>query len=140
MPDLDVRRHAGVHDLLADPPGRAVASHLCPIGTGGARRRRPSSVDVQHEAAYALGAQRSDVLRLIAANGLALVGIGIAVGLAAAAGVTRYLGTLVFGVSPTDPPAFAAASALLIAVALVAHWIPVRRALRIDPAGALRAE
>jgi ABC-type antimicrobial peptide transport system permease subunit len=61
---------------------------------------------------------------------------GVTAGLAA----TRFLGSLVFGVSPTDPLTFAAAAALLAFVGLLAHWIPVRRALRIDPATALRAE
>jgi ABC-type lipoprotein release transport system permease subunit len=53
---------------------------------------------------------------------------------------TRVLGTLVFGVSPTDPLTFATAAAVLMLVAILAHWFPVRRALRIDPASALRAE
>jgi putative ABC transport system permease protein len=88
----------------------------------------------------ALGAQRRDVLRLVLAGGFKLVAIGVAAGLAAAFLTTRYLGALVFGVSPVDPPTFAAAAALLTLVALIAHWIPVRRALRIDPASALRAE
>jgi putative ABC transport system permease protein len=88
----------------------------------------------------ALGAQRRDVLRLVLAGGLTLVAIGVVVGVGAALALTRYLGTLVFGVSPTDPATFAAAAALLTFVALLAHWVPVRRALRIDPASALRAE
>ena len=88
----------------------------------------------------ALGAQRRDVLALVLASGLRLVLAGVVAGLAAAFGATRMLGTLVFGVSPVDPATFAAASATLVAVALLAHWLPVRRALRIDPASALRAE
>jgi ABC-type antimicrobial peptide transport system permease subunit len=87
----------------------------------------------------ALGAQRRDVLGLVLASGFSLVGGGILAGLAAAALATRFLATLVFGVRTADPRTFAAAAALLIAVALLAHWVPIRRALRIDPAAALRA-
>jgi putative ABC transport system permease protein len=88
----------------------------------------------------ALGAQRRDVLRLVLASGLSLVAIGVTSGLAAALVVTRFLGALVFGVSPVDPLTFAAAAAVLTLVALAAHWVPIRRALRIDPSSALRAE
>jgi putative ABC transport system permease protein len=88
----------------------------------------------------ALGAQRADVTKLVLSSGLSLVAIGVAAGLGAAFAATRYLGTLVFGVSPVDPPTFAAAAAVLTVVALAAHWIPIRRALRIDPSSALRAE
>jgi putative ABC transport system permease protein len=88
----------------------------------------------------ALGAQRADVTKLVLASGLSLVAIGVAAGLGAAFAATRYLGTLVFGVSPLDPPTFAAAAAVLTVVALAAHWVPIRRALRIDPSTALRAE
>lgn len=88
----------------------------------------------------ALGAQRVDVTRLVLSSGLSLVAVGVAAGLAAAFAATRYLRTLVFGVSPFDPPTFAAAAAVLTLVALAAHWVPVRRALRIDPSAALRAE
>jgi putative ABC transport system permease protein len=62
------------------------------------------------------------------------------VGLVAALITTRFLDTLVFGVSPIDGLTFAAAAALLLVVALAAHWVPLRRALRIDPAMALRQE
>ena len=88
----------------------------------------------------ALGAQPGDVLRLVLSSGLSIVALGVAGGLAAAFAATRYLGTLTFGVSPVDPPTFAAAAGLLTLVALLAHWVPIRRALRIDPTTALRAE
>jgi putative ABC transport system permease protein len=88
----------------------------------------------------ALGAQPADVLRLVLASGFSFVGVGIAAGVGASLAATRYLGTLVFGVGVTDPLTFAGAAALLTVVALVAHWIPLRRALRIDPAIALRTE
>jgi putative ABC transport system permease protein len=88
----------------------------------------------------ALGAQRRDVLWVVLSGGLRLVAAGVAAGLAAALVTTRFLGALVFSVSPVDPLTFGAAAALLMCVALGAHWVPVRRALRIDPASALRAE
>ena len=88
----------------------------------------------------ALGAQRADVVRLVLTGGLKLVVLGVAGGLAAAAASTRLLATLVFGVRPIDPLTFAAAAGLLTLVALLAHWVPIRRALRVDPAAALRAE
>ena len=88
----------------------------------------------------ALGAQPGDVLRLVLSSGLWLVGVGVAVGLASALAATRYLESLVFGVNPIDPLTFMAAAVLLIVVALGAHVVPIRRALRIDPASALRAE
>jgi putative ABC transport system permease protein len=104
------------------------------VSHGVAQRTREVGVRV------ALGAQRADVLRLVLSSGLSLVAVGVAAGLAAAFAVTRYLGTLMFGVSPVDPATFASAAVLLTVVALLAHWVPIRRALRIDPASALRAE
>jgi putative ABC transport system permease protein len=118
----------------------AVAVLLAAIGLYGvvsygvAQRTREVGVRV------ALGAQRRDVLRLVLSGGLSLVGVGVAVGVAAAFLATRFLGSLLFGVRPLDLPTFAAAAALLTVVALGAHWVPVRRALRIDPASALRTE
>jgi putative ABC transport system permease protein len=119
---------AGVAVLLAAIGLYGVVSH------GVSQRTREVGVRV------ALGAQRRDVLRLVIGSGFTLVAIGVAAGVAAAFMSTRYLGALVFGVSPVDPLTFAAAAALLAVVALLAHWVPVRRALRIDPATALRAE
>jgi putative ABC transport system permease protein len=88
----------------------------------------------------ALGAERGDVLRLVLARALRIVLAGLVVGLAAAAGVTRVLQRFLFGITPTDPITFTAVSLLLVAVALMAAWLPARRATRIDPSVALRAE
>jgi predicted permease len=88
----------------------------------------------------ALGAERRDVLRLVLARALRIVVLGVIVGLAGAAGVTRVLQTFLFGVTPTDPIAYTIVTLLLIAVGLMAAWLPARRATRIDPWAALRAE
>jgi predicted permease len=88
----------------------------------------------------ALGASRRDVLRLVLTHALRIVVAGLIVGLAGAAGVTRVLQTFLFGVTPTDPVVFTAVTLLLLAVGLVAAWLPARRATRIDPCVALRAE
>ncbi|MCC7007676.1 MAG: ABC transporter permease [Acidobacteria bacterium] len=88
----------------------------------------------------ALGATRRDVLRLVLTRALHIVVAGLVVGLAGAAGVTRVLRTFLFGVTPTDPLVFVAVTLLLLAVGLMAAWLPARRATRIDPWAALRAE
>jgi predicted permease len=88
----------------------------------------------------ALGADRRDVLRLVLGRALRIVGAGLIVGLAGAVGVTRVLQRFLFGVTPTDPIAFTIVTLLLMAVGLMAAWLPARRATRIDPCAALRAE
>ena len=88
----------------------------------------------------ALGADRRDVLRLVLARALRIVLAGVIAGLAGAAGVTRVLQSFLFGVTPTDPIAFTVVTLLLMAVGLMAAWLPARRATRIDPSAALRAE
>jgi predicted lysophospholipase L1 biosynthesis ABC-type transport system permease subunit len=88
----------------------------------------------------ALGADRRDVLRLVLGHALRIVVAGVVVGLAGAFGVTRVLQTFLFGVTATDPTAFAIVTLLLMAVGLMAAWLPARRASRIDPWDALRAE
>jgi putative ABC transport system permease protein len=88
----------------------------------------------------ALGAQKSDVLRLVVGGGLKLVLIGIVIGLAASFILTRVMSSLLFGVSATDPPTFITISLVLISVALLASYIPARRATKIDPIVALRYE
>jgi predicted permease len=88
----------------------------------------------------ALGADRGDVLRLVLTRALRIVLASVIVGLAGAAGVTRVLQRFLFGVTPTDPLVFTGVTLLLMAVGLLAAWLPARRATRIDPWAALRAE
>jgi putative ABC transport system permease protein len=88
----------------------------------------------------ALGAGRSDVLRLMLKQGLLLTGLGLVLGLLAALLLTRLIQTLLYGVGTTDPLTFVAVALLLAGVALLACWIPARRAAKVDPMVALRYE
>ncbi|HTH47047.1 MAG TPA: ABC transporter permease [Candidatus Limnocylindria bacterium] len=87
-----------------------------------------------------LGAQRGDVLRLVLSQGMRPVLVGLGLGLVSAFGLSRFLAALLFEVNPSDPPTFILASALLVGVALLACWLPARRASRVDPVVALRSE
>ncbi|HEY9226588.1 MAG TPA: FtsX-like permease family protein, partial [Gemmatimonadaceae bacterium] len=116
----------------------AIALVLAAVGVYGvisyAVAQRTQEIGVR----VALGAQRGDVLRLVVGHGALLGGIGIAIGLIGALGVTRFLRTLLFGVSPFDPASFVGVAAVLAAIALVASYVPARRAARVDPVEALR--
>jgi putative ABC transport system permease protein len=87
----------------------------------------------------ALGAAHADVLRMVLRHGLKLTLLGVAIGLAAALGVTRLIASLLY-VGPTDGLTFTAISVLLAAVAMLASLLPARRAARVDPLVALRQE
>jgi predicted permease len=124
--------------LLSVFAGLALA--LTAIGIYGvvayAVRQRTREVGIR----AALGAQRGDTLRLILRQGMEPVAIGLGLGLLAAFGLTRLISGLLYGVSPGDPATFATVALLLAAVAILACYLPARRAARIDPVEALRNE
>jgi putative ABC transport system permease protein len=98
--------------------------------------RRTQEIGVR----VALGADRTAVQRMVMGDGLRLTALGLVIGIGAGLAATRLLSGLLFGVSPADPASFATIATLVLGIALLACWIPARRALRIDPMEALRAE
>jgi ABC-type antimicrobial peptide transport system permease subunit len=88
----------------------------------------------------ALGAARPSVLALVVGQGMALAGLGVAIGLVSAFAVTRFLSSQLFGVGATDPSTFVGVSLLLVGVAFLASLLPAMRATRVDPVAALRDE
>ena len=88
----------------------------------------------------ALGATRSRVAGLVLRRGLVLTAAGVMLGVLSAFAVSRLLSSVLFGIAPTDPLTFGAAMVVVFSVATLACWIPARRATRLDPVAALRAE
>jgi ABC-type antimicrobial peptide transport system permease subunit len=119
---------AGVSLLLATVGLYGVLAHAV------SRRRHEIGVRI------ALGAASGRVLRMVVGQGMRLAVIGVVVGLGAAFFLSRWLESLVYEVSVTDPAVFAGVAAVLLVVSLVASWVPAGRATRVDPAEAFRGE
>jgi putative ABC transport system permease protein len=88
----------------------------------------------------ALGAERSSVLRLVVGQGTRVAAIGAVAGVIAAFALTRMMSKLLYGIAPSDPITFVVVTVVLCAVAVVARYLPARRAARIDPLAALRSD
>jgi putative ABC transport system permease protein len=117
-----------------------VALFLAAIGVHGVLSYSVSERTREIGIRMALGAQPSGVLRRVVTQGVSLALVGAIIGLGAAFALTRWMGTLLFGVAPTDPLTFAIVPAGLALVALAASYFPARRATRVDPVAALRGE
>jgi putative ABC transport system permease protein len=118
----------------------AVALLLAAIGIYGVMSYGFSQRTHEVGIRMALGAQRLDILRMALVEGMQIVGIGLAAGLAGAAIMTRLFQSMLFNVAPSDPITFLAASTLLACVAFFACYIPAQRATRVNPLVALREE
>jgi putative ABC transport system permease protein len=118
----------------------AAALSLAAVGLYGVMSYAVSQRTREIGIRMALGARRSDVMMMVIGQGLKLAGAGILIGLGGALALTRFMKTLVFGVSATDPLTYVTIVSLLTAVALLACWIPARRATKVDPLLALRCE
>jgi ABC-type antimicrobial peptide transport system permease subunit len=118
----------------------AVALSLAAIGIYGimsyAVKRRTREIGIR----MALGGTPGDVVRLVVGQGMRLAVIGLGVGLVAALAATKLMADMLFGITPRDPVTFGTIAGLLTGVALIASWIPARRAVQTDPTTALRTE
>jgi putative ABC transport system permease protein len=151
-PELPMAAVATMDQLLADSLSRsrftmlllgifsAVALLLAAVGIYGLIAYSVTQRTQELGIRIALGAQRRDVLRLVLGQGARLTLLGVTLGLLAALAISRLLASMLFGVSATDPLTFAGVAALLGIVALLACFIPARRATRVDPIVALRYE
>jgi putative ABC transport system permease protein len=136
--DLDVADRQQQMTLLGAFAGLALV--LASIGLYGVLSYAVTQRSREIGLRIALGASASSVVRMIVGRGLALTGIGLAIGLVAAWLATRAMKNLLYGVAAADPLTFAAVAALLGIIALIACWAPARRASRVDPITVLREE
>lgn len=128
----------GAMILLAAFAGLAVL--LAALGTYGVLAYSVTQRTHEIGIRMTLGADRGDVIKLVVRQGLELALFGVLVGVAGGFALTRFLASLLYGVRPTDPPTFLAVSLLVLGAALLASYIPARRATRVDPLEALRYE
>jgi ABC-type antimicrobial peptide transport system permease subunit len=151
-PNLPISAEGTLDGLLAGSMARttftlftllvagAVALLLGVVGLYGvvsyAVSRRTREIGVR----IALGADSGNVSSMVVRQGAMLAGLGVAIGLVAAAALTRLMASLLYGVEPTDPATFAIVGTLLMSVAVAASYVPARRAARMDPLEALRSE
>jgi ABC-type antimicrobial peptide transport system permease subunit len=150
--DVPVYQVAPLADLVAQSVGPrrfvmlllecfgAVALLLTAVGLYGVISYTVSERTREIGIRAALGASRADIVRLVLGGGLAVVSAGLGVGVLVATGATQYLQGSLYGISATDPVTFAVVIAVLFVVTLVAQGIPIARAMRVDPAIALRQE
>jgi putative ABC transport system permease protein len=118
----------------------AVALGLAMLGIYGVTNQAATERTREIGLRVALGATGGDIVRLVVRQGAVIVGVGVGVGVVAAVGFTRVLRALLYGVTPLDPIAFVTGVGLLFGVAILASWIPARRASSVDPVRALRAD
>ncbi len=129
------KSYAGVLSVFS-----AIALILAAVGIYGVMSYMVSLRTREIGVRMAVGAQVREILWLVLRRGALLINLGVVIGLAGAAAATRLISTLLFGVTPTDAPTYAAVAALLAAVALLACLVPARQAARVDPVVALRGE
>jgi ABC-type antimicrobial peptide transport system permease subunit len=118
----------------------ALAFVLSLIGVYGVTTHHVSQRTREIGVRMALGAQRTDILFSVLRDGGRLAGMGLLVGLGGSLALSSLLGSFLFGVTPTDPATFATVAAGMLVVALLAGYLPARRAARVDPLTAIRAE
>jgi putative ABC transport system permease protein len=118
----------------------AIALGLAALGLYGVLSYAVSQRSHEIGIRVAMGASRSDILRMVMGQGLRLAGAGLVVGLVASLALTRLLSSLLFGVSPYDVPTLATVVVVLLATALLASFLPAFRATRVSPLDALRYE
>jgi putative ABC transport system permease protein len=118
----------------------AVAAALAAVGIFGVMAYSVTQRTKEIGIRMALGAQWAQVMRLVMGQSLVLIGVGIVLGVAGAAAVTRYLEGMLFGLTPLDPSTFIVVSLFFAVIALVASYLPARRATKVDPLVSLRYE